>query len=74
MCDPRLHRRFLDFAGDATFVERFGDPFRPLEPECRVVQFQAKLRPFESLEREPCGWAAGQNFSFQYGYALISEP
>jgi internalin A len=45
MFDPRQQRRFLSSAGDATFVERFGDPFRPLESECRVVQFQAPLTP-----------------------------
>ena len=45
MFDPRLHRRFLNFAGDAKFVEKFGDPFRPLNPECRVVQFDAPLTP-----------------------------
>lgn len=26
-------------------IERFGDPFRPLEPECRVVQFHQPLAP-----------------------------
>jgi len=25
--------------------ERFGDPFRPLEPECRVIQFDERLTP-----------------------------
>ena len=50
MFDPRLHRRFLDHAGDPKFVERFGDPFRPLNPECRVVQFATPLAPAQ-LER-----------------------
>jgi hypothetical protein len=45
MFDPRQQRRFLSSAGDARFVERFGDPFRPLEPECRVVQFESPLTP-----------------------------
>lgn len=34
-------RRFLDT--DPGLIERFGDPFRPLEPECRVVQFGRPL-------------------------------
>jgi len=34
-------RRFL--MTDPSYVARFGDPFRPLEPECRVVQFAAPL-------------------------------
>ena len=28
-------------------VERFGDPFRPLEPECSVIQFDQPLTPEE---------------------------
>jgi len=45
MFDPRLHRRFLDFANDPKFAERFGDPFRPLNPQCRVVQWASPLTP-----------------------------
>ena len=30
---------------DAKSVEDFGDPFRPLEPECKVVQFEQNLTP-----------------------------
>jgi len=26
-------------------IERFGDPFRPLEPECKVIQFDQPLTP-----------------------------
>jgi hypothetical protein len=35
------YRRFL--TTDPDFVARFGDPFRPLEPECRTVQFSGSL-------------------------------
>ncbi len=38
-----MHRRFLSF--DRAMVERFGDPLRPLEPDCRVVQFEQPLSP-----------------------------
>ena len=38
-----LHRRFL--STDRGMVERFGDPFRPLEPECGVIQFNQPLTP-----------------------------
>lgn len=41
MSDPKNHRRFLNT--DPLFVARFGDPFRPLEPECRVMQFLTPL-------------------------------
>jgi hypothetical protein len=41
MADPRQGRRFLDT--DPRFVERFGDPFRPLEPDCGVLQFHRPL-------------------------------
>ena len=37
------HRRFL--STDRGMVERFGDPFRPLEPECGVIQFSQPLAP-----------------------------
>jgi hypothetical protein len=30
---------------DAQSVAYFGDPFRPLEPECKVVQFEQSLTP-----------------------------
>jgi hypothetical protein len=36
-----LHRRFL--TTDRGMIERFGDPFRPLEPECRVIQLGEPL-------------------------------
>ena len=36
-------RRFL--WTDAGMIERFGDPFRPLEPECKVIQFDQPLTP-----------------------------
>jgi hypothetical protein len=38
-----LGRRFL--TTDPGMAARFGDPFRPLEPECRVVQFDEPLTP-----------------------------
>jgi hypothetical protein len=38
-----LHRRFL--STDRGMLERFGDPFRPLEPECGVIQFSQPLAP-----------------------------
>jgi hypothetical protein len=41
----RAHRRFL--TTDRKMVETFGDPFRPLEPECKVVQFDRPLKPTE---------------------------
>ncbi len=41
----RLYRRFL--TTDRKLVETFGDPFRPLEPECKVVQFDRPLKPTE---------------------------
>lgn len=34
-------RRFL--TNDRGVIDRFGDPFRPLEPDCRVIQFDEKL-------------------------------
>jgi hypothetical protein len=40
-----VHRRFLSF--DRAMVERFGDPLRPLEPDCRVVQFEQPLSPMQ---------------------------
>jgi hypothetical protein len=43
-----LGRRFLTF--DPGVIERFGDPLQPLEPECRVIQFDARLTPSQ-LER-----------------------
>ncbi len=36
-------RRFL--STDRAMVERFGDPFRPLEPDCGVIQFDQPLTP-----------------------------
>lgn len=36
-------RRFL--SANPAMVERFGDPFRPLEPECKVIQFDQPLTP-----------------------------
>ena len=38
-----LGRRFL--SADPAMVERFGDPFRPLEPNCQVIQFSQPLTP-----------------------------
>jgi hypothetical protein len=38
-----LSRRFL--SSDPAMVDRFGDPFRPLEPECRVIQFHQPFTP-----------------------------
>src|SRR5882672_7564031 len=38
-----LHRRFL--STDPGMVARFGEPFRPLEPECGVIQFSQPLAP-----------------------------
>jgi hypothetical protein len=36
-----LGRRFL--TTDPGVINRFGDPFQPLEPECRVIQFDERL-------------------------------
>jgi hypothetical protein len=36
-------RRFL--STDRAMVEQFGDPFRPLEPDCTVIQFSQTLTP-----------------------------
>ncbi|HEY1380677.1 MAG TPA: hypothetical protein VGF55_28000 [Gemmataceae bacterium] len=44
----RFARRFL--STDPGMVAHFGDPFRPLEPECRVIQFEQPLTP-EQLRR-----------------------
>jgi hypothetical protein len=41
-------RRFISM--HPKMIERFGDPFRPLEPECKVVQFGQPLTP-EQLQR-----------------------
>ena len=38
-----LHRRFL--STDPGMIERFGDPFRPLERNCGVIQFSQPLTP-----------------------------
>ena len=38
-----LSRRFL--TTDRGMRERFGDPFRPLEPDCGVIQFDERLTP-----------------------------
>jgi len=38
-----LSRRLL--TTDPGMRERFGDPFRPLEPDCRVIQFDERLTP-----------------------------
>jgi internalin A len=43
-----LGRRFL--TNDPGVIARFGDPFQPLEPECRVIQFDERLSPAQ-LER-----------------------
>src|SRR5262245_4686762 len=43
-----FHRRFL--TDDPGMRERFGDPFRPLEPECSVIQFHEPLTQSQ-LER-----------------------
>jgi len=39
----KLRRRFISNRPDV--VEHFGDPFRPLEPDCKVVQFDQPLTP-----------------------------
>src|SRR5258706_4649869 len=38
-----FHRRFLSL--NAAIRERFGDQFRPLEPDCKVIQFDEPLTP-----------------------------
>ena len=43
-----VSRRFLNF--DRAMVERFGDPLRPLEPDCEVVQFDQPLSPTQLRE------------------------
>jgi hypothetical protein len=43
-----LYRRFL--TDDPGVTERFGDPYRPLEPDCRVIQFDQALTP-QQLEQ-----------------------
>jgi internalin A len=45
-----LRRRFLKT--DRAMVERFGDPFRPLEPECTVIQFD---QPLSSAQLQQAG-------------------
>jgi internalin A len=39
-CTPQ-HRRFL--TTDPAMIDRLGDPFRPLESECNVIQFDQPL-------------------------------
>jgi len=46
-----LGRRFL--TNDRGVFERFGDPFQPLEPECRAIQFDEPLTE-EQLQRAGC--------------------
>jgi hypothetical protein len=36
-------RRFL--SSDPGMIDRFGDPFQPLEAECKVIQFAQPLTP-----------------------------
>lgn len=43
-----LDRRFLSL--NSVIRDRFGDQFRPLEPECKVIQFDEPLTP-EDLQR-----------------------
>jgi hypothetical protein len=43
-----LGRRFL--TNDQTVIDQRGDPFQPLEPECRVIQFDESLTEAQ-LER-----------------------
>lgn len=43
-----FNRRFL--TDEPGMRERFGDPFRPLEPECKVIQFDRPLTQ-QQLER-----------------------
>ena len=38
-----MYRRFLSF--DRAMIAQFGDPLRPLEPDCQIVQFSASLSP-----------------------------
>jgi internalin A len=38
-----LNRRFI--TNDPGMIQHFGDPFRPLEPDCKVVQFDHPLTP-----------------------------
>src|SRR5262249_20956446 len=40
-------RRFLN--ADEAMVARFGGPFRPLEHECRVIQFGQPLSPAQMV-------------------------
>ena len=40
-----MRRRFL--STDRAMVDRFGDPFRPLEPDCGVMQFDQPLAPVQ---------------------------
>jgi hypothetical protein len=38
-----LSRRLL--SDDPSVIAHFGDPFRPLEPHCKVIQFERPLTP-----------------------------
>lgn len=43
MVATACHMRFL--STDRAMVAQFGDPFRPLEPDCKVIQFTEPLTP-----------------------------
>ena len=48
MVATACHMRFL--STDRAMVAQFGDPFRPLEPDCKVIQFTEPLTPAQSRQ------------------------
>ena len=64
---PKLHRRFL--SADPSMVRVFGDPFRPLEPECRVVQFDQPLTPAQQQRAGELMRGRGDVELYVYGRA-----
>jgi hypothetical protein len=69
MFDPIHHRRFL--TTDPSFVARFGDPFRPLETDCRVMQFESPLT--RSQLQQAGGLIAGRPDVELYVYGRASQ-
>src|SRR5258708_17965735 len=43
-----MYWRFLSF--DRAMIAQFGDPLRPLEPDCKVIQFCEPLSPTQLQE------------------------
>ncbi len=62
-----VRRRFI--GTDAASLAAHGDPFRPLEPECRVVQFAQPLTPDELRRASALMAGRGDVELYVYGRA-----